>query len=66
VFSVTSKTGCIHSIALGLRTNNPFSGPQTTSIVATSRAMGSSERRQKMMMATTANTETKIVSSATL
>jgi hypothetical protein len=46
--------------------NSPFSGPQTTSIVATSSATGSSERRQKMRVATKAKIETKMVSRATL
>ncbi len=61
-----AKAGYISSIVLGARTNSPFVGPHTTSIVATSSAIGSSDRRQKMTMATAENSETKMVSRTTL
>jgi hypothetical protein len=64
--SVACRAGYIPSVAPGVSTNNPFSGPHTTSIVATSSAIGSSERRQKMTMATTAKPETKTASRVTL
>src|SRR5918998_5086305 len=66
LFSATSNAGRPHSIAPGLRTNSPFNGPHTTSIVATSSATGSSDRRQKMTPATIAKAETKTVSRVTL